>query len=108
MHEALAITIKAELEQRMSDGNNGNEANLERQQNANPDSPTTSEKREPARKSAKGRLNPDLKNALSQALGSWNTVTKEVKNKRPPDQEHLEDVKKLLVELKSKINQFDE
>lgn len=89
----------------MSDGNDGN---LEQKQNPSPDLPAMGEKKDPARKSAMGGLNPDLKNALSQALGSWNTVTKEVRNKRPPDQEHLEDVKRLLTELKAKINQFDD
>ncbi|UXR64987.1 hypothetical protein EZJ49_01825 [Bdellovibrio bacteriovorus] len=82
--------------------------NLERQQNTNLDaqnSPEKPEKREPAsKKSLFGNLNTDLKNALD----TWETLTEEMTNKISPEEEQLQEVKRLLGELKSKLNQFDE
>jgi len=101
VHEALSIE-EAEPVQRMSDGI------LDQNKNQSPDSPATGEKKESSRKSAMGGLRPDLKSALSQALDSWETVTEQVINKQSPDQKQLEDVKRLLSELKSKINQFED
>lgn len=62
------------------------------------------ETRETSKKSRLGTLNSDLRGALS----SWETLTEEVANKVSPDQEQLLEVKKLLGELKSKLNQFEE
>lgn len=81
---------------------------LEQNKNQSPDSPATGEKKESSRKSAMTGLNPDLKSALSQALDSWETLTEQVLNKKSPEQEQLEEVKRLLTDLKSKITQFEE
>lgn len=81
---------------------------LDQNKNQTPEPPTKGKKKESSRKTAKRGLRPDLKNALSQALDSWDTVTEQVVNKKSPDEERLEDVKRLLSELKSKINQFEE
>lgn len=68
-------------------------------------SPSSPDGREVSpRKSLFGNLNTDLK----QALNSWETLTEEMTNKISPDEEQLLEVKRLLSELKSKLNQFDE
>lgn len=78
---------------------------LERQQPQTPDSPAPAEKKEStSRKSLFGNLNSDLK----QALNTWDTLSEEMTNKIAPDEEQLLEVKRLLGELKSKINQFDD
>lgn len=51
-----------------------------------------------------GDLNADLKNALD----SWDTLTEQVSDKLPPDQEQLLEVKRLLGELKSQLDEFIE
>lgn len=84
----------------MSDG--GLEQNKNQPQETSPNG----EKREATRKSGGGSINPELARALSNALGSWENLSEEVKNKKAPDQEQLEEVKKILVELKSKIKEF--
>lgn len=82
---------------------------LEQNRNQTPDSSNSNgEKKETSRKTAIGGLNPDLKQALSQALDSWETLTEQVSKKRSPDEEQLQEVKKLLGELKSKLNEFSE
>lgn len=86
----------------MSDGT------LEHNKHQTADSSATSEKRETSRKSAIGGLNPELKSALTKALGSWETLTEQVSTKKSPDEEQLEEVKRLLNELKSKINEFND
>ena len=62
------------------------------------------ETKETSKKSRLGGLNSGLREALS----SWETLTEEVANKVSPDQEQLLEVKKLLGELKRKLNQFEE
>lgn len=47
-------------------------------------------------------LNSDLKNALD----SWENLAEEVGDKVAPDQEQLQEVKKLLGELKSQLDVF--
>ncbi|MGZ3770350.1 MAG: hypothetical protein ACXVCP_03195 [Bdellovibrio sp.] len=67
---------------------------------------SSTEKKESSRKSLFGRnlnLNQDLKNALN----SWDSVTESVQNKVSPVQEQMTEVKKLLVELKSKLSEFE-
>lgn len=51
-----------------------------------------------------GNLNSDLKNALN----SWDTLTEEMSDKISPDQEQLLEVKRLLGELKSQLDEFIE
>ena len=86
----------------MSDGN------LEQNKNESQDSSPAGDRREPIRKIGGSSLNPELAKQLSNALGSWENVTEEVRNKKAPDQEQLEEVKKILGELKSKIKEFIE
>ncbi len=51
-------------------------------------------------------IRTDLKSALDQAMNSWDRLSKEVEGKTPPDQQQLSEVKRLLGELKNKIDQF--
>lgn len=77
---------------------------LEQQQNTTPDSSVSTEKKESSRKSLFGGLNQDLK----QALTTWDTLTEQMTNKVAPDEEQLQEVKKILGELKSKLQEFGE
>lgn len=77
---------------------------LERQQNPIPDSSVTTEKKESSRKSVFGSLNQDLK----QALDTWDVLTEQMSNKLSPEEEQLHEVKRLLGELKSKLQEFGE
>ncbi|WII71439.1 hypothetical protein QJS83_13295 [Bdellovibrio sp. 22V] len=77
---------------------------IERQQNNSQDSSATTEKKESSRKSLFGNLNQDLK----QALDSWDVLSEQMSNKLSPDEEQLLEVKRLLGELKSKLNEFGE
>ncbi|MEK2644862.1 hypothetical protein [Bdellovibrio sp. BCCA] len=76
---------------------------LERQQNP-ADTSASTEKKESARKSVFGSLNQDLK----QALDTWDVLTEQMSNKISPEEEQLQEVKKLLGELKSKLQEFGE
>lgn len=58
----------------------------------------------PSKRSLFGNLNVDLK----QALDSWDTLSEEVSLKTAPDEKQLSEVKKLLQELKAKLNQFND
>ncbi|KYG62483.1 hypothetical protein AZI86_16760 [Bdellovibrio bacteriovorus] len=51
-----------------------------------------------------GRLNQDLQDALS----TWDTLTEEMSTKLSPEEEQLQEVKRLLSELKSKLNEFED
>ncbi|WP_413578094.1 hypothetical protein ACLVWU_06070 [Bdellovibrio sp. HCB290] len=51
-----------------------------------------------------GNLNSDLK----KALDTWDVLTETVSHKVSPEQEQLQEVKKLLGDLKAKLAQFDE
>jgi hypothetical protein len=51
-----------------------------------------------------GRLNSDLK----QALDTWDNLTEEMSQKLSPEEEQLREVKRLLSELKSKLNEFED
>lgn len=51
-------------------------------------------------------IRTDLKSALDQAMNSWDRLSKEVEGKAAPDQQQLSEVKRLLGELKNKIDQF--
>ncbi|GEM_PF-2033047 len=82
----------------MSDGT------LERQHNPPLDSAPSAEKKESLRKSVFGNLNKDLK----QALETWDALTEEMSNKLSPEEEQLQEVKRLLGELKSKLQEFGE
>lgn len=82
--------------------------NLERQQNSNIDTPNTPEKTEKRESSPKRSLFGNLNSDLKQALNTWETLTEEAAHKVSPDEEQLQEVKRLLGELKSKLNQFDE
>lgn len=62
------------------------------------------EKKAPAKKNLFGNLNKDLKDALS----SWDSLTAEMSKKVPPDEQQLQEVKKILGELKAKLNEFEE
>ncbi|WP_413569957.1 hypothetical protein ACLWBD_05725 [Bdellovibrio sp. HCB117] len=62
----------------------------------------TSEKPSSSRKSLFGNLNKDL----TEALNSWDTLTEQMSNRISPEEEQLREVKRLLGELKSKLNEF--
>lgn len=62
------------------------------------------EKKGPAKKNLFGNLNKDLKDALN----SWDSLTAEMSKKVPPDEQQLQEVKKLLGELKAKLNEFED
>lgn len=51
-------------------------------------------------------IRSDLKSALDQAMNSWDRLSKEVEGKASPDQQQLNEVKRLLGELKNKLDQF--
>lgn len=51
-----------------------------------------------------GRLNQDLQDALS----TWDTLSEEMSTKLSPEEEQLREVKRLLSELKSKLNEFED
>lgn len=72
-----------------------------------PEPMATSAKESPkegSRKSVFGNLNSDLQNALN----TWDVLTEQMSNKVSPEQEQLQEVKKLLGELKSKLAEFGE
>lgn len=82
------------------------ENTLAKQQNQRQDPSASTEKKESSRKPLFRKLN--LNQDLKQALHSWDSVSEEVQNKKSPDEEQLQEVKKLLSELKSKLNEFNE
>ena len=51
-----------------------------------------------------GRLNQDLQDALN----TWDNLTEEMASKLSPEEEQLQEVKRLLSELKSKLNEFED
>ncbi|WP_413560685.1 hypothetical protein [Bdellovibrio sp. HCB209] len=67
---------------------------------------TASTAKETGKKSLFGNLNSDLK----QALDTWDVLTETMSksNKVSPEQEQLQEVKKLLGDLKAKLAQFEE
>ncbi len=60
--------------------------------------------KEGSRKSLFGNLNSDLQSALN----TWEVLTEQMANKMSPEEEQLQEVKKLLGELKSKLAEFGE
>jgi hypothetical protein len=80
---------------------------LDNNKQQTPDSPQNGEKKDSSKKSLMGSLNPELKQALSSALGSWDTLSEQVVHKKSPEQERLSELKQILGELKLKIDQFD-
>ncbi|QLY26647.1 hypothetical protein [Bdellovibrio sp. KM01] len=65
---------------------------------------TASTAKETGKKSLFGNLNADLK----QALDTWDVITETMTNKVSPEQEQLQEVKKLLGDLKAKLAQFED
>ncbi|MEK2687730.1 hypothetical protein [Bdellovibrio sp. GT3] len=65
---------------------------------------TASTAKETGKRGLFGNLNSDLK----QALDTWDVLTETMAEKVAPDQEQLQEVKKLLGDLKTKLAQFDE
>ncbi|MFZ4403573.1 MAG: hypothetical protein ACOYOK_05665 [Pseudobdellovibrionaceae bacterium] len=49
---------------------------------------------------------PQLQNDLQDALQSWQKVSQQSENKTSPDEVQLEEVKKILLDLKEKIKDF--
>ena len=98
----------------MSDGNNGeitkkkNEAQSpQAATNAKPDAPKPASRR--SRALGSGFSNSGLLNSnLQDALQSWDNLTEQVAKKVSPDQAQLREVKKILSDLKSKLEEFDE
>ena len=92
------------IEQRMSDGS------IEKQQSQKvaPNKETSSDSAPSAAGSKSrplfGRLNSDLK----EALDTWDTLTEQMATKLSPEEEQLQEVKRLLSELKSKLNEFED
>lgn len=60
--------------------------------------------KESSRKSLFGNLNSDLQ----QALSTWDVLTEQMAQKISPEEEQLQEVKRLLGELKAKLSQFSE
>lgn len=56
----------------------------------------------------KKNLFANLNTELKQALDSWDNLAQEVSTKKSPDEERLLEVKRILGELKSKLDQFEE
>ena len=57
-----------------------------------------------SKRSIFGHLNSDLQNALN----TWEDLTEQMAEKISPEEEQLQEVKRLLVELKSKLQQFND
>lgn len=57
-----------------------------------------------SKRSIFGHLNSDLQNALN----TWEDLTEQMAEKVSPEEEQLQEVKRLLVELKSKLQQFND
>lgn len=51
-----------------------------------------------------GRLNQDLQDALN----TWDILSEEMSAKLSPEEEQLQEVKRLLSELKSKLKEFED
>lgn len=83
----------------MSDGS------LELKENQ-PQISSPDEKKDPVRKAGPAPINTELKNALSLALNSWENLSRDVESQKSPDVKQLEEVKKLLGEIKNKLNEF--
>lgn len=62
----------------------------------------------PNRKSMFSRPHQDLSKALTDALNTWEALTEENDNKLSPEEEQLREVKRLLGELKAKLNEFND
>ena len=73
--------------------------NLEREQ------PKDQETKEP---SAKKKLFNNLNSDLRSALSTWENLTEEMAKKISPEEVQLLEVKRLLGELKSKLEEFGE
>ena len=73
--------------------------NLEREQ------PKDQEPKEP---SAKKKLFSHLNSDLRSALSTWENLTEEMAKKISPEEVQLLEVKRLLGELKSKLEEFGE
>lgn len=48
-----------------------------------------------------------VKTELSSALDEWKVLTKDLENKLSPEQEQIQEVKRLLGELKNKIKELE-
>jgi hypothetical protein len=56
----------------------------------------------------KKNLFANLNTELKQALDSWDNLAQNVSTKKSPDEERLLEVKRILGELKSKLDQFED
>lgn len=65
---------------------------------------TASNAKETGKKGLFGNLNADLK----QALDTWDVLTETITTKVSPEQQQLQEVKKLLGDLKAKLAQFED
>lgn len=48
----------------------------------------------------------NLNSSLNQALSNWNDIVESCEGKKSPDEERLEEVKGLLQNLKTKLDEF--
>ena len=96
----------------MSDDNKGELTKPKNEANESQTATTAASDAKPASRrsrntlgtSLSGLLNSDLQNALQ----SWDNVTEQVAKKVSPDQAQLREVKKILSDLKSKLEEFDD
>ena len=96
----------------MSDDNKGELTKPKNEANGSQSGTTAASDAKPASRrsrntlgtSLSGLLNSDLQNALQ----SWDNVTEQVAKKVSPDQAQLREVKKILSDLKSKLEEFDD
>lgn len=58
----------------------------------------------PSKRPLFGHLNSDLQNALN----TWENLTEQMADKVSPEEEQLQEVKRLLGELKSKLQDFND
>lgn len=78
---------------------------LEKQTSQSQDPSAPTEKKESSRKSLFENLN--LNQDLKQALNSWDSLAEKPSTKRTHNEEQLQEMKKLLSELKSKLSEFE-
>ncbi|KHD87650.1 MAG: hypothetical protein OM95_13215 [Bdellovibrio sp. ArHS] len=81
---------------------------LEKQSNTPLEGPGPSENSDKPASSARKSLFGNLNKDLTQALNTWDNLTEQMSNRVSPEEEQLQEVKRLLGELKSKLNEFSE
>jgi hypothetical protein len=63
---------------------------------------------DPSREAPEKETWQQIQQDLRSALDSWTEMTQRPKAKKSPEEQQLEDMKRLLANLKSKIREFEE